>query len=193
MTTRRQEIVDAAKRIIASRGMAALTVRKLAQELKVTDGSLYRHFKSKKEIISLLIEDIETTLLMTIEAAAEQGRDPLGRLRAVLFSHISYAEQRKGLTLLLINEVVSLKDVQLQKKMRGVVEQYLKKIRAILEEGVTGKVFRKNLDVEHASLAFFGLVQSLIIFWSLSGFSFAITKKRVEALFDIYSEGIIRK
>lgn len=193
ITERQQEIINAAKRIIGSRGMGELTVRELAKELKITDGALYRHFKNKKEIVSLLIDDIETTLLTTIEEAVKKAENPLGSLYEVLFSHISYAEQRKGLTFLLINEVVGLKDAYLQKKMHAVIEQYLKKIREVLAEGIEQKAFRKDMDVALASLAFFGLVQSLVTFWSLSNFKFSITKRRIEELFAIYKEGIIRK
>ncbi|MBK6840110.1 MAG: TetR family transcriptional regulator [Bacteroidetes bacterium] len=35
------------------------TVREIANHLELTDGALYRHFSGKKEIISLLIDDIE--------------------------------------------------------------------------------------------------------------------------------------
>ena len=193
LTERQLEIVDAAKKIVGTRGMAELTVRELAKELKITDGALYRHFKNKKEIISLLIDDIETSLMTTIEEAAKKGDGPLEGLHDVLFSHISYAEQRKGLTFLLINEVVGLKDAYLQKKMYAVIDQYLKKIREVLMDGIEQKAFRKDMDVALASLAFFGLVQSLVTFWSLSDFKFSITKGRIEDLFAIYKEGIIRK
>ena len=54
-TPRQQEIVDAARKIIASRGTKRLTVRQIAKELKITDGALYRHFDAKNGIISLLL------------------------------------------------------------------------------------------------------------------------------------------
>ena len=193
VTERQKEIIDAARRIIGSRGMGELTIRELAKEINLTEGALYRHFKSKKEIISLLIDDIENSLLTTIEEALNKGQDPLSSLHEILFHHISYAEQRKGLTFLLINEVMGLKNAHLQKKMYSVIEQYLKKIRGVLAGGVESRVFRKNMDVALASLAFFGLVQSLVTFWSLSDFKFSITKGRIEELFAIYKEGIIRK
>jgi AcrR family transcriptional regulator len=48
---RRGEIADAALRIIATRGIAALTVAALAGELGLTGGALYRHFSSTEEIL----------------------------------------------------------------------------------------------------------------------------------------------
>lgn len=48
---RQAEIVDAALRIIAARGVGALTVSSLAGELGLTGAALYRHFASTDAIL----------------------------------------------------------------------------------------------------------------------------------------------
>ena len=188
---RRQEIVNAARKIISSRGIENLTVRKIADELRVTDGSLYRHFKSKKEIISILIDDIEKTLLITIEEAAKESAKPLRKLSDIFISHLSYAEQRKGITFIVINETLNLKDKSLRRKMFGVINKYLKRIKAILAEGVDSGIFRKDLDITTASIAFFGMVQSIVTIWALSGSKHSLRKDRLDELFSVYTKGVI--
>jgi len=190
-TVRQQEIVDAARKIISSRGIENLTVREIADELKITDGALYRHFKSKKEIISLLIDNIAETLLATIEEAAKESNEPLRKLSDIFLTHLSYAEQRKGITFIIINETLSLKDKSLQRKMFGVINKYLKMIKAILVEGIDSGIFRKGLDVTSASIAFFGMVQSMVTLWALSGFRYALRKDRLEERLNIYKNGIL--
>ena len=188
---RRQEIIDAARKIISNKGFENLTVRQIAGELRVTDGALYRHFKSKKEIISLLIDSVEDTLLLAIEEAVREPKDPLGKLFDIFVSHLSYAEQRKGVTFIIINETLSLKDKGLQDKMFGVIGKYLKTIKLILEEGIASGMFRRDLDVVSASLAFFGMVQSSVTLWALSGFKYSLRRDRLMERFGIYKRGII--
>ncbi len=48
---RREEIADAALRIIAKQGITALTVASLAKALGLTGGALYRHFPSTDAIL----------------------------------------------------------------------------------------------------------------------------------------------
>ncbi len=79
-----QEIVESARRIISAKGIENLTIRQIARDPKLTDGALYRHFKSKKEIISLLIDDIEKTLLDTIDDAAKMSGEPCEKLKNIL-------------------------------------------------------------------------------------------------------------
>ncbi|MCK6588493.1 MAG: TetR/AcrR family transcriptional regulator [Polyangiaceae bacterium] len=53
---RQAEIADAALRILATRGIGALTVSALAKELGLTGGALYRHFASTDAILDAVAE-----------------------------------------------------------------------------------------------------------------------------------------
>ncbi|MFA5411152.1 MAG: TetR/AcrR family transcriptional regulator [Candidatus Omnitrophota bacterium] len=190
---RQQEIIESARRIITSRGIENLTIREIAKDLRITDGAIYRHFKSKKEIISLLIDDIEKVLLNAIASAAEKTKEPLGKLENILSSHISYAEQRKGISFIVINETLNFQDKSLRRKMFGVIHRYLKKIKEILSEGIKSGALRKDADIVSASVIFFGMVQSIVTLWALSGFKYSFMKSRVQNLFDIYKKGVMTK
>ena len=191
ISVRQQEIIDAARKIISSKGIENLTVREIAKELKITDGALYRHFRSKKEIISLLIDNIELTLLADIDKAAKKSSDPLQKLKEIFLFHLSYAEQRKGITFIIINETLSLNDKRLQEKMFNVINRYLSTIEKILLEGKALGKFRKELDIASASIAFFGMIQSMVTIWALSGFRYALRKDRLEERLNIYKKGIL--
>lgn len=189
-TLRQQEIVDCARKIISTRGIENLTIREIAGVLNVTDGALYRHFKSKREIISLLIDDIEKTLFNAIELATQEADDPIIKLRNIFLSHISYAEQRKGVSFIIINETLSLKDRSLQRKMFRVIHRYIMKIKYILENGVKAGRFREKTDLNASSIVFFGMVQSIVTLWALSGFKYSLNRNRLYEMLNIYIKGI---
>lgn len=189
-TVRQKEIIDSARRIIITKGMEHLTVREIAKDLKITDGALYRHFKSKTEIISLLIDDIETTLLSAIEKSASSPKEPLQKLEDIFLSHLSYAEQRKGVSFIVINKTLSVKDKILQKKMFEVLTKYLKMIKQILKEGIKTGGIRRSINLDCASIAFLGMIQSLVTLWSLSGNRNPLGKNRLDEMFGLYKESI---
>lgn len=56
-TNRQQEILDAAVRVIESRGFSGLTVRRVADEVGVSEPALYRHFSSKLALLECLLDD----------------------------------------------------------------------------------------------------------------------------------------
>ena len=71
---RRRQIIDAARDLITSKGMESVTIDAIAEAVGVTEGAIYRHFQSKREILSMLIDNIEESLMGTSAALAWRGR-----------------------------------------------------------------------------------------------------------------------
>ena len=193
ITVNQQKIIDAARRIIIAKGMENLTIREIAGELDITDGALYRHFKGKKEIISLLINDMAETLLSAIDEAAAKTEKPLEKLENIFWSHLSYVEKRKGISFIVINNTLSMKDKNLQSKVFHVIDNYLKRIKEILTQGIKKGDFRGDLNQEAASAAFFGIIQCMVTLWGLSDYKHSLGKERMKESFNFYKKGILAK
>ncbi|MER7580697.1 TetR/AcrR family transcriptional regulator [Kitasatospora sp. NPDC097691] len=53
----REEVVDAARRIVTEEGVGKLTMRRLAAEVGSTPMALYHHVRDKEELLVLLLDD----------------------------------------------------------------------------------------------------------------------------------------
>jgi AcrR family transcriptional regulator len=53
----RQKILEKARKLFLAKGLAGLSMRKLAKELHYTPGALYKHFDNKEEILQAIRED----------------------------------------------------------------------------------------------------------------------------------------
>lgn len=186
---RRRQIVSAARKITAARGMQVLTIREIAKEVGISEGDVYRHFPSKKDIIVLLIEDIEKTLLDTVEKAAAEKSGALESLGNVLKAHLSYIEQRRGISLIVISEIVRLADKDLRRRMFEVINRYLSAIEELLARGVKSGQIRQDIDLSTAALTFFALVHATVTLWALSNSSFSLAKKN-KRLWESYMAGL---
>lgn len=69
----RQEILDAARKILAVRGIGGLTVEQVAREAEFAVGSIYRHFRSKEELIEVLVGEMSEPLFEELEALPASG------------------------------------------------------------------------------------------------------------------------
>jgi AcrR family transcriptional regulator len=186
---RRRQIVSAARKITAARGMQVLTIREIAKEVGISEGDVYRHFPSKKDIIILLIEDIERTLLETVERAAAEKSGALESLGNVLKAHLSYVEQRRGISLIVISETVRLADRNLRRRMFEVINRYLNAIEELLARGVKSGQIRQDIDPATAALTFFALVHATVTLWALSNSSYSLAKKN-KLLWESYMAGL---
>lgn len=174
---RQRQIVEAVRQIIAVMGMETLTIREVAKKVGISEGDIYRHFASKKEIIILLIEDIESTLMETVDRAIAEKQEPLQRLESVFKAHLSYVEQRRGISLIVIAETLRLQDKDLRKRMYQVVNRYMTRIEDLLTQGVQGGQIGQDIDTHTAAFAFFALVHTRVTLWSLSDSSFSLARR----------------
>jgi AcrR family transcriptional regulator len=79
-----REIVEAARRHLATEGAAGLSLRAVARELGMASSAVYRYFASRDELLTALIVDAYDAIGAAAEAAeAPLARDDLrGRWRA---------------------------------------------------------------------------------------------------------------
>ncbi len=70
MSTRRDQIVSDARTIFSSKGYRNTSMRDIADACGLLAGSLYSHFKSKSEILQLIIDPFYDKLIPAQEMAA---------------------------------------------------------------------------------------------------------------------------
>ena len=68
-----REIVDAARRHLATDGAAGLSLRAVARELGMASSAVYRYFPSRDELLTTLIVEAYDALGATAEEAAEKA------------------------------------------------------------------------------------------------------------------------
>ncbi len=84
---RREQIAEAALALVATSGVRQLSVAAVARRVGLVPSGIYRHFKSKDEILDAVLEMLEKRVLDFVEAAVQETDDPLERLHGVLRRH----------------------------------------------------------------------------------------------------------
>ncbi len=90
----RDRLVEAATRLIADRGYAALTLRSLARELGCSPTTPYRYFRDRDEIFAAVRAAAYREFAEAQEAAIRPGQTPLERLVALGRAYLEFAVQR---------------------------------------------------------------------------------------------------
>ena len=175
-TLRRKQIIDALRKLIIAYGSENVTVRRIAKEIGVSQGAIYRHFKSKREILDFLIDYIEENLIGDIEKN-DPSDNTLEILENVLKNHISAIEQRKGVSFLVVAEIISLGDKKLNRKIYDVLNNYIEHIQNIIIRGIQVGEIKAGINPPMAATTFFGVIQGLVSLWALSNYTFSLEEK----------------
>lgn len=107
-----------------------VTTALLANQLKVSEAALYRHFASKAQMYEGLIEFIETgmfSVIGQIESAEESG---LKQAEAIIASLLRFAQKNRGLTRVLVGDALVHENPRLQTR----INQLLDRIESTLKQ-----------------------------------------------------------
>ena len=188
---RRKQIINTLGKLIVQYGSENVTVRRLAEAVGVTGGAIYRHFKSKKEILLFLVDYIEENLIGGIEKGYSVQK-PMVSLEKILKDHLSSIEQRRGISFLVIAEIISLGDRRLNRKIFEVLNKYLGHIKAIISKGIELGEIRGDVDPDTAAKIFFGMIQGLVTIWYLGSYNFTLEEKN-ESMWNIFYEAVKKR
>jgi AcrR family transcriptional regulator len=77
----RQDILEAATRVLAERGFHETKISDIAAAADVGVGTFYLHFDTKEALFDAVVEDTIKRLKATVDAARAQAADPIDKLR----------------------------------------------------------------------------------------------------------------
>ncbi|OHB82601.1 MAG: hypothetical protein A3J73_05000 [Planctomycetes bacterium RIFCSPHIGHO2_02_FULL_38_41] len=186
---RRQQIVDIIRDIISTKGIEYVTIGEISKRIGTTRGAIYRHFKSKRDILSFLIDNIEETLMEALDKAIISD-DPIQNLRNVLLAHLMYAKERRETSFVVIMGVMQSGDVTIRKRISLLIQKYLSRIQKLLLIAKGSGLIKKDINPRISAIVFMGLIQSTVTAWSYEGFNFIPEKIHLK-IWDIYSKGIM--
>ena len=187
---RQHQIIEAARNLIAAKGMDGVTIDAIADEVGLTEGAIYRHFASKHQILSLLVDDIERNLLDTVESAQTEGASAVDSLEHILDAHLSDVEGHRAVSFIVIAEAMGFDGTTLAPKVSLMFTRYLELIQAVLDRGIREGSIRPDINANAAATTFFGLIQSTATLWALNGYAGQLAEFRSD-MWDIYRKGVV--
>lgn len=158
---RRIELTDAALRIIGTRGIAALSTRTLAEEVRLSSGAMFRHFASLEDLLDAVVARVEAVLDSTYPAGALPPRE---RLERFVEARTAAAGSQIGIPRLVLSEQFLL---ALPEEASARLSSCVKKTRAFvvecLREGQERGVFRDDVAAAALAAIVMGTMQMLAL------------------------------
>lgn len=91
VTDRRREIARSAVELFAARGFHGVSVGDVGAASGISGPAIYKHFRSKEQVLAQALVDISTELLHTGRARVADAPDGPARLDALVDWHIDFA------------------------------------------------------------------------------------------------------
>jgi AcrR family transcriptional regulator len=154
---RKEEIKLAVLKIIREEGIKSISTKNLAKYTNLSEGAIFRHFKSKRDIIISIIDDVAKDMIGNLEQIANSPTEPKQRLFDFLCTHIQYLTEHQGITILLFTEASQQNDTEMIEKLNHIFHSQRKLVAKIINEGINQEIWDKNISIEDATFFYMGI------------------------------------
>lgn len=134
-----------------------ITVQRIAAEIHVTDGAIYRHYKSKDDIFEAIAGYMEANLLTPMNTAQKQTDNTARRLEIIFGQHMAFLEGHPGLARLLLGGG-STEAAPMAERLKMLNAKIRAQVAQILKMGEAQKALVDDVTPEQATELFYGLV-----------------------------------
>lgn len=166
---RRAQIIQATLDIVGEKGLDALTTAEIARRVGVAEATVFKHFRSKIDILREATGAFRTRLLGMAQAIAQAEIPATAKLEDLLRLQLGLLERNAGVPRLVFGEHLHLKDGIVRENIRECLAGFRLVLMAILSQGVREGNYRDDIDYDMAATCYIGLVQTTVFRWILDG------------------------
>ncbi len=160
---RQEQIKKAVLDIIATEGFQKLSTRNLANRVGISEGALFRHFRSKKDILLAIMQDVRSRLVQKLQDIALADASPDLRLFQFMCAHVTYLLENRGITFLLFSEAAHMNDADLKKHMHDILNEQKQYVTKIIQDGIESGLWDSELSANNVAVLYLGIPLALNI------------------------------
>lgn len=166
---RQEEIKLAVLEIIRTEGIKAVSTKNLAKYTGLSEGAIFRHFKSKKDINIAIIDDVSNDMVENLKKIAHSDTKADQRLFQFLCSNINYLTDHNGITILLFTEASHADDHEMMERLNLIFNSQRELVGKIIKDGIDDGIWDKNINIDSVTQLYMGIPITYNIGLILSG------------------------
>jgi AcrR family transcriptional regulator len=144
-----------------------MSLRQLAAEVGLQQGSLYNHISTKQDLLMELLRGHMQDLLTALDEALAGIDDPLARLRAFIAFHLHYHMTRQAEVFVINFELRSL-EPENHAEIIALRERYETTLADILALGIRRKLIRRT-DIQVTTYALLAMLTGICTWYRPDG------------------------
>lgn len=187
-TERQIEIMQAATQRIDKYGIQDLTIKNLAADLELSEAALYRHFKSKNDILmgllNYFIQEMELRLSAIIN---QEGLSAPDILKEIFDSQLSSFVKNPAIVSVIFSEGIFQFNKDLNKRVMEMMELMQVKIHSVIVKGIDAGHIKGFVGASTMTTIIMGSMRMTVLKWKLSGHKSNLLKDGITVLSGILS------
>jgi AcrR family transcriptional regulator len=182
-TEKQINIMEAATNRIDKYGIQELTIKNLSADLGLSEAALYRHFKSKNEIMLGILDYFMLEMKDRVaEIAQKTNRNASELLKEIFESQLKTFAKKPAIVSVIFSEGIFQFNKELMEKVSGMMSMMQKEIESIVKRGQADGSFRDFAGPSIISTIVMGSMRLAVMKWKVFGHQSDLVKEGTKVL-----------
>ena len=175
--------MEAATNRIDKYGIQELTIKNLSADLGLSEAALYRHFKSKNEIMLGILDYFMLEMKDRVaEIAQKTNRNASELLKEIFESQLKTFAKKPAIVSVIFSEGIFQFNKELMEKVSGMMSMMQKEIESIVKRGQADGSFRDFAGPSIISTIVMGSMRLAVMKWKVFGHQSDLVKEGTKVL-----------
>jgi AcrR family transcriptional regulator len=179
---RKENVVLTAIEIIDELGIQGLSTREIAKRQGISEGTLFRHFKSKNDIILDVLDYFSKYDADIFQSVTLKGLKAKEAIAFLVDSYITYYENYPAIIALTQIYGVLLSEPDFADKIKSILLSRKNFLKGVIEAGQQSGEIKVDVESDIVTDIIIGTFGSICMTWRLSDRGFPLRERTLSAL-----------
>ena len=175
ITPRQLEIIEAAGKILTASGVSGLTIKNLAKEMQFSESAIYRHFKSKEDIIIAMLNYLADNIDKRL-ANLDSSLTPEEKFKALFAEQFRFFKLNPHFVVAVFSDGLMEESLVINEALLKLMNVKIKHLMPVVMEGQQKGVFTNAITTDELMHIIMGTFKLQMFKWRIANFEFDIKR-----------------
>lgn len=185
ITERQLEIIEASSKLLTQGGVSGLTIKNIAKEMEFSESAIYRHFKSKEEIIIAMLNYLSESMNVRLSKICSSDNSAKQRLINVFESQLDFFESNPNFVVAVFSDGLFEESQKINEAIQRIMAVNMKNLIPVVSEGQVKGEFINTMTPEELMHIVMGSFRLQMYKWRISNMKFDIQTEGKRVLNNI--------
>lgn len=183
---RKQSIIFTAIDVMNDFGIQGVSTKKIAKRQGIAESTIFKHFKTKKDVILAVLDYYSQFDADIIISAQEQSNNPLEAIELFIKAYAEYYENYPAITAITVSYEAFQYQSELADKVNQMIHNRESFIEMQMEKAQTSKYITHEVDSSDLTNMILGTFLRLCLKWRINSYNFSLKEKTLANLQMIF-------
>ncbi|MCB8815495.1 TetR/AcrR family transcriptional regulator [Desulfosporosinus shakirovi] len=168
--------------VISEKGLQGLTTREVAKRQGISESTIFKHYKSKNELILAVLEYFSQYDQAIIESLKLRDYAPIEAITYFVEAYVTYYENYPEITAITLSCEGLMCEPELSAVVYNIFTKRFNSVKSLITESKHKEVLSKDVDPESMADLIIGLERASVLRWRMDNYNFSLKDHTLSAL-----------